>query len=116
MRNARNVAILALVALGIVVLPGGGTAAAIVYSVLSAIFAAALAYFLARLYREHRAEIYSLGELERTMLYGALVVIVLTVAASSRLFSTGGGEALFFALLALSGGALALVYRSWREY
>jgi uncharacterized membrane-anchored protein len=116
MRTARNISILALIALGIIVLPGGGTAADLVYAIVSVIFAATLAFFAGRIYRERRIDIYALGDRHRALLYGAVVLILFALAASSELFGSVAGDGLFVLMLALSGAALLVVYRAWREY
>jgi len=114
--HARNIAILMAVALAIVAIPGGGSGVSLLGAVLSLAFAALIAYFVARFYRDHRIEIYGLGDHDRALLYGSIGVLVLVLAGSSRLLATLGGTLLELALLALCIGSLLRVYRSWQRY
>ena len=61
-RTARNVAIVALIAAAVFVLPGGGRAANTFEAVLVVGFGAGIAYLGLRLYRENRVALYSLGD------------------------------------------------------
>ena len=115
MKNARNVAILALIALAIVVIPGGGSAAAIVQAVLSLLIAGLVAYFVGRLYRDRRLDIYGLGDLDRGILYASLAGIVVVGAAFEN-FDTTAGALVLAALLAVCGAGLVRVYQAWRSY
>jgi hypothetical protein len=112
---ARNVAILALIALAIVAIPGGGQAQGIVNGVLSLLLAALIAYFVARLYRERRVDIYSLGDLDRGILYACVGGIVMLLAGATN-FSTALGTIVEVALLALCVAGLIRVYEVWRSY
>ncbi len=113
--NVRNVGILLLAALAIVVLPGAGAVAALLAAVLSVVFAGAVGYFGGRTYLERRIEIYGLEETHRAILYGAIGVLVVTVAAASRLTSTGPGALAMIVLLGLSGYGFFFVFQAWRR-
>jgi hypothetical protein len=115
-KTARNVAIIALLALAIVALPGGGEAANAVMAVISLAFLAAIAWFARRLYVENRLTLWSLSTNHRALLYGAIAVAFMTVVASSRLWETGLGVLAWFALLAGAGFALLYVWRESRSY
>ncbi len=115
-RVARNVLIVAAIAAAVQFLPGGGTAAATFRSVLSVAFAAGLAFFAGRMYLERRTDVYGLGERHRALLYGALGVGVVTATATRRLWHTGVGELVWFALMAGVAYALYVVYRFSRAY
>jgi hypothetical protein len=65
---------------------------------------------------ERQSDLYSLGDKYRLLLYGAIGLIVLTMAASSKLFDTGGGTILWIVLLAAAIGAILHVFRHAREY
>ena len=54
-----------------------------------------------------------LGDRWRLVLYAAVGAIVVTLAASGRLFDTGPGTLVWFALL---GGAGYALYLTWRQY
>jgi hypothetical protein len=115
LRAARNIAILMAIALVIVVVPGGGTAAGIVAAVLSLVAATLIAYFVARLYRERRVDIYGLGDLDRGLLYVAIAGVAVLLAASQEFDSTGGTLVEILGL-AVCVGLLIRVYEVWRSY
>jgi len=112
----RNVAIVVALALVVWLVPGGGEGANLLGQLFSAIFVAAIVYFVARLYRQFQGEIFSLGDRTRLVLYGAIGTLVLTLAGSSRLFDTGGGAIAWFVLMAAAVYGLFAVWRSWRAY
>jgi hypothetical protein len=114
-KHVRNVAILVVIALAIVAIPGGGTAARVISGLLSLGIAALVAYFVGRLYRDRRVDIYGLGDLDRGILYAAIAGIVVLLAASQEWNSTGG-TLVEVAGLALCGGGLMRVYQVWRSY
>lgn len=115
-RVARNVLIVVAIAAAVQFLPGGGTAAATFRSVLGVAFATGLAFFAGRLYLEHRTDVYGLGERHRALLYGAVGVGVLTATATRRMWHTGIGELVWFALMGAVAYVLFAVYRFSRAY
>jgi hypothetical protein len=114
--TARNIAIILVLAAIVAFAPGGGEGADLVSQLLSAIFTLVIAFILGRLYIQFRTDIYALGDRWRLVLYAAVGVIVVTLAASSRLFDTGPGTLLWFALLGGAAYALYLTWRQWRAY
>src|SRR2546423_14355235 len=66
-RQAINFTILALVALGFSVLPGGNATLNVLLTLLGIVFFAAIAMLGYRLYREHRFTLDSLAERERLL-------------------------------------------------
>ncbi|HEV3228824.1 MAG TPA: hypothetical protein VGY97_05060 [Solirubrobacteraceae bacterium] len=112
----RNVAVVVALAAAVWALPAGGQAASIVGSVLGVLFAIGLAIFGARMYLEHRMSIYALDERYRALLYGAIAVAFLTLAATSKLWASSTGTFAWVLLLAASAFALATVYRVSRRY
>lgn len=116
LRIARNVAIVALIAAAVEFLPGGGRAVEAFAAALWVVFAAGLAYFAYRLYRERHVDLYGLGDRHRAMLYGAIAVVFVTAAARSRMWQTGLGEFIWFALIGVSIYTLLVVYRYSRTY
>src|SRR4051812_26483990 len=99
MKTARNVAIILALAAAVAFLPGGGAGLRTISTFFSILMFGGLAWWGGRLYMEHRYEIFGLGDRNRAMLYGAFAVIVLTLAASSRLLGTGVGIILWLALM-----------------
>jgi hypothetical protein len=116
LRIARNVAIVALIAAAVQFLPGGGQAANAFGAALWVVFGAGLGYFAYLTYRRRRLTLYSLGERQRAMLYGALALAVFVAAAKPRMWQTSLGELAWFVLLGLSAYVLVAVYRSSRTY
>jgi hypothetical protein len=116
MTHARNFGIVALLALGVWALPGGNTAANLFGAMLFVVVTLGIGLLGARFYQENRGDIYSLGDGWRVLLYGALGVIVLDMAATPKLFDTGLGTGLWVLLLAASLYALYAVFRHSREY
>jgi hypothetical protein len=116
MKTARNVAIVALVAAAVYLLPGGGRAASTFEAVLQVAFGVAIGYLGLRSYREHRVALHSLGDRYRGLLYGALAIGVVVVIGRHRMWETGIGELVWFALMGLVVYALIAVYRYSRTY
>jgi drug/metabolite transporter (DMT)-like permease len=117
-RQALNFALLALIALGFAVLPGGGATLGVLLTLLGIVFFAAIAMLGYRLYREHRFTLDALGERERLVLYGSVAVAFLTFVASRRLFALSGGLGVlvFLALLGLASYGVFWVFTRSRRY
>jgi hypothetical protein len=115
-KNARNIAIVLAIAALVVLIPGGGTGASVAVQAVSLAFLGALAWVASRLYREHRVALYSLGDARRATLYGAIAVGALTLTATSRLWQTGTGEIVWFALMGGAAYAAFAVVWSARKY
>ncbi len=111
-RTVIYIAIILALAAAVALLPGGGTAAGAVGTALSIAFLGTLAWFGARLYRENRLALMSLEDRWRAVLYIAIGVVVVTLAATGRLWMTSAGVIVWFALL--FGAAYAL-YATWRQ-
>jgi drug/metabolite transporter (DMT)-like permease len=109
--------VIALIALVLVVLPGGGNALDVVLTALTVAFFAAIALLVARMYRQYRLDIESLDSSIRLALYGSLAIAVLTFTGTDRLFDTGGaGVLLWFGLLALASYGLFWAWTRYRRY
>jgi hypothetical protein len=116
LRIARNVAIVALIAAAVEFLPGGGRVVEAFAAALWVVFAAGLAYFVYRLYRERHVDLYGLGDRHRALFYGALAVGFATAAAQPRMWHTALGEFVWFVLLGLTVYTLLVIYRYSRTY
>lgn len=116
LKTARNVAILLALAAAVAFLPGGGRAANTLATILGVAFGAGLAYAGLWFYRQHRVAIYSLGDRRRGLLYGALGVAVVTLAAKARMWETGFGKLVWVVLLGLVAYTLFALYRYSRTY
>ncbi len=115
MRTALNFAIVALIALGFAVLPGGQPTLNVILALLSIAFFAAIAFLGYRLYREHRFTIEALSTRQRTVLYSSVGLAILTFVASARLFQ-GAGILVWLALLAIASYGVFWVFQSSRRY
>src|SRR3954451_25396500 len=89
-KTAAKFGLVAVVALGLVVLPGGGSALEVALTLLTISFFAAIGLLAYRLYREHRFEIDSLQQSQRLVLYASIGLAFLTFTATNRLFHRGG--------------------------
>lgn len=117
MQFAWKLGVVALIALVLVVLPGGGNALDVVLALLSVVFLAAIAFLGYRLYSQYRLEIDTLEPNTRLALYGSIGLAILTVVATDRLFDVGGaGIVAWFALLALCSYGIYWVWVRYRSY
>ena len=117
MKAARNIAIIALVALAITVLPGGGPTLDVVLTVITIGFFAAIALLGFRLYREHHFTLDALEERQRLVLYASVGLAFVTFAATQRMFEAGGLGALgWIALLGLASYGVFWVFTQSRRY
>ena len=114
MKTAGKFGIVAVVALGIYVLPGGGSALEVALTLLTILFFASIAVLVFRLYRQHGFELDSLEAQERLVLYASIGGAALTFTATNRLFDQGGaGIVVWLALLALCSYG---IYWTWTRY
>ena len=112
----RNVAIILAIAAAVYFIPGGGDTADFVAALLFIAMSAIFVWIIGRLYRENRVALFSLGDQNRALLYGAVGLAVLAMAARGRLFDTGAGTIAWFAMIGAASFALYRVWRSYREY
>jgi uncharacterized protein involved in cysteine biosynthesis len=114
MGSAWKFGVIALVALALVVVPGGAPALDVALTLLSIAFFTAIAFFGYRLYREHALTVDSLDGRQRLILYGSVGLALLTFTATPRLFN-GVGVLVWLGLLALcSYGVYWVLVRSRR--
>jgi hypothetical protein len=114
--TARNVLVVLALAAIVMLVPGGGNASAAILQALLIAMLASIGWFGVRLYREHRAEIYGLGDRNRGILYASAGLVALTVTATDRLWETGPGTVVWVALIALACYGVYYVFRVSREY
>jgi hypothetical protein len=112
----RNVLIVLALAAAAYFVPGGGDTASFIGAVLSIGITLAIVLIAARLYREYRTEIYSLGDTHRALLYGAVGIAVLAMAGIGQLFDSGPGIMAWFLMIGAASFALAAVWRRYRSY
>ena len=109
--------LVALIALVLYLLPGGGNALDVLLTALSIAFFVAIAMLGARLFREHRFTIDSLSDRQRQVLYGSVGLALLTFAATRRMFDEGGlGVIAWLALLGICSYGVYWTWRTSQEY
>jgi hypothetical protein len=101
-----------LLALGVAFLPGGGNVAAALLAALTMALLAGISWMVYTLSRENQLTLATLSDGRRAILYGAVGMILLLIAGSDRLFSSGGGTLLWILLLAAS---VAAIWKVWME-
>jgi Kef-type K+ transport system membrane component KefB len=110
-KTARNIAIIALIAAAVVVIPGGGPAVNVILTVIGIAFFAAIALLGYRLYMENRFTLDALPTRDRTILYVSVAIAMLGFAGASR-----WGVLVFVALLALASYGVFWVIMQQRRY
>jgi hypothetical protein len=98
----RNVAIIAVLAAMVAILPGGGTAANVVLTGLYLVFLGAALWVATIMYREHRGSLYLLPDSRRALLYIAVAVFAVTLTATHRLWNSPAGSVAWLVLLGAS--------------
>lgn len=101
-----------LLALGVAFLPGGGNVAAVILAALTMGLLAGISWMVYSFSRENQLTLATLTDGRRALLYGAIGMILLLIAGSDRLFSSGGGTLLWILLLAAS---VAAIWKVWME-
>lgn len=110
LRTLRNVAIIALLALAVVAVPGGGNVAAALVTALVMAFLAAIAFAVYRIYRERQFTLETLSDGWRVAVYAAVGTIVAMVVGTDELLGSGLGLLLWIAVI---GGAIFTLVRAW---
>ncbi len=117
MSTAAKFGVVALIALGLFLLPGGGDALDIVITLLTIGFFLAIAVLGYRLFRQYRFEIESLPDRQRLVFYGSIGLAFLTFTATNRLFDAGGlGVLAWLALLGICSYGVFWVWVQYRSY
>ena len=116
-KHLRNIAIILVLAVAVWKLPGGGTASRTIENIFAVLFVAGMAFFGYRMYMEHRESIFSLGERQRAIMYGAIALAAFALIATGRLWDAGGlGAMLWLLMLGAAGWALYSVWRAYKTY
>lgn len=115
-QTVRNVAIILVLAALVALVPGGGEASDGILQALVIAMLAFIAWFGVRMYREHRTDLYSLGDRNRAILYGAVGLAAFTVTGTDKLWDTGPGTLVWFALIGTAVYGAYYVFRASREY
>jgi hypothetical protein len=112
LQTLRNVAVIALLALAITVLPGGDAAAQTALVALSMAFLSAIGWFCFRLYRDQRMTLATMSDGRRAILFGSVGAIALLIVGYEQFASWSGGIVVWIALMA---AAVAGIFLVWRE-
>jgi hypothetical protein len=116
-RHVRNILILLVLAAGVWLLPGGRTGTYSIYNLLTVILTAGLLFFGYRLYMEHRATLFGLGDRNRGLGYGCVALIGFALIATDRLWNQGGlGVLLWLGMIGLGVWGLYSLWRTWQAY
>jgi O-antigen/teichoic acid export membrane protein len=117
MSTAAKFGVVAVLALGLYLLPGGGSALDVSLTLLTIAFFAAIALLGVRLYREHRFDLDALETNQRLVLYASVGLAFLTFTATNRLFDEGGlGVLAWLALLGVCSYGVFWVWTRSRRY
>lgn len=110
LRIARNLAIIAVLALVVDVVPGGGDAASAVITAVTLIFLALIAYAVWLFYKQNQLTWLSLTERQRSLVIISIGVLALMIAGADEMLATGFGTIAWAALVAASAVTL---WRTW---
>ena len=116
MQTARNIAIVALLALAVAFIPGGEAAADTTLTALTIGFLAAIGFLIYRIYREQQLTLATLSDGRRTILFGAVGLIARLIAGADELFGTAGGTLAWIVLMVASVFAIVAVWREATSY
>jgi hypothetical protein len=114
-RAARNIAIIALLALVVAAVPGGGNLADGILAVLLMAFLVILAAAAYLAYRQNSLAYMTLDDRQRLILLGALGAIALMIAGADELLDTGAGALVWIGVLGLSIFGIARVVAESRS-
>lgn len=112
MAVARNIAIVALLALLLTVAPGGSNFATALITALSLIFFAAIGMLVARLWRETSFTRDVMTDRQRGIFYASLGALALMIAGLDEMFDSGPGTVAWIAIVGISA---YLAVDTWRR-
>ena len=115
MRAARNIAIIALLALVVAAVPGGGKLADGILAALTIAFLVIIGVMGLLLYRQNRLAYMTLDDRRRLILIGAIGAIVLMIAGTDELLDTGAGTLAWIGVLGLAVFGIARVVADSRS-
>ncbi len=114
--TARNVIIVLALAAIVAFAPGGGTGSSVILTTVYLVFLAALGWVGSILYRERRSSLYLLGDGRRAVLYGAIVVVAVTLTATNRLWGSPAGSVAWLVLMGVAIYAIFAIIWAARRY
>ena len=116
LRIARNVAIIAVLALIVDLGPGGGNAATAILTAMSIIFLGLIAYTIFLAYRQNQLFWLALSERQRDAVVISLGGLAFAIAGFDEMLSTGLGTIAWAALVAASAVTLWRTFIESRSY
>jgi hypothetical protein len=111
-KQARNVAIILVLAALVAFAPHGGNAVQAVFAALTMCFLAGITWMLYTLSRENQLTLATLDDKRRAIFYAAFGVIALLIAGADELFSSGGGTVLWIVAF---GASVVAIWKIWVE-
>lgn len=108
----RNVLIIALLALALTVVPGGGNLADALLTALALAFITAIGMLIARVWQQTSLTREVMGERQRGLFYGCLGALALLIAGLDELLASGPGTV---AVIAIAGLSVYLAVGTWRR-
>jgi hypothetical protein len=114
-RAARNIAIIALLALVVAAVPGGGNLADGILAALTIAFLVIIGVMGLLLYRQNRLAYMTLDDRRRMILIGALGAIVLMIVGTDELLDSGAGVIVWIGVLGLAVFGIARVVADSRS-
>jgi hypothetical protein len=115
-RAARNIAIIALVAVPVAFMPGGGNAAEAVIVALTLAFLAGSAAMVYTFWRQNQMTLSTLADSRRAAVYGAAGGAAILIAGQDELVGAPGGIIIWLALLVACGFVIFAVWREANTY
>jgi hypothetical protein len=115
-RALRNIAIIALLALVVAEVPGGGDVAEGILAAITVVFLVLIGALCYQLYRQNRLGYVTLEDRPRTVLLVALGAIVLMIAGADELLDSGLGLLVWLAVLGVAIFSIFRVYQDSQSY
>ena len=112
MTVARNVLIIALLALALTVLPGAGNLATALLTALSIFFFATIGLLAARTWRDTSLTRDVMTDRQRGLLYGSFGALALMIVGLDEMFDSGPGTVAWLVVVA---GSVWLIVTTWRQ-
>jgi hypothetical protein len=111
-RVARNIAIIAVLAVPIAFVPGGGDVADAILTALLLGFLAGIAAMAYAFYRRNQLTLSTLNDSRRALLYVAIGGLALLIAGQDELLDGAGGIVIWIGLVV---ACAFLIFAVWRE-
>lgn len=114
--HLRNVAIIAVLAACVAIVPGGGNAAEAILTAVVIGFLGAFGFLGFQLYRQSEMTLAVLSDQQRATLYAGVGLIALMIAGADELLDTGLGFVAWIVLMGVGVFAIAHTIRAADSY